>query len=1240
MGYSSYPPVPTSMSRQSSVGAGAWNGAHHVAKQEDEEGSDDDEGDEEDDDEEEEDEDDDDDEDENGDGNGSDQVDEGNESDGVGSGQKRKRSSRASLGSSRHLQGPDASPSKSAASPAESRDGIAAAGSSSSGHGQPAHKKPKPPRGSKACTHCRKLKMRCTGGENGPPCDRCRHSGYQCVFEESNRGKKAAANAAAQAQAKAEKAAQQALIEASSKGPENSRFSSGNMAGKSKGKHKQSNQDLARSLEKMESTLSTVLRALRDPNHAASLGHASGMLTRPHSPEGEKPSNHHRRHQQATPQRHHSHPGRADVFQAAPTSIAPSQLTAPAHPTALHHESSRHGAQSQAARYASNASATSSGAMPAPHSSSSHSHHGSSSSGRNHHNTSPRLHSLPPDSLNPLGLLAEASLGNQLGSIRRTKSTASNNTPGPSSGLRAGSQAGDEGADGSTNRESGDHATDTNKAVTEGHTYGKGDEAHTEPNTPALGVASKTYFRPGPMSMLPLRKVIIDRELPPELLTSGVVSDEEVLDLFSIFFHNCAQHIVLLDPEWHTPQFVCGRSPFLFTVILATASRYYTRRPDLHKKCLRQATKEAFGCLERGFKSVEIVQAFLLLTMWGQPAQRFEEDKSWIFAGIAFRIATDLNLHRKSVASLTSQPPTDDAAMIERDKEIRNRERTWIFCFVVDRSLSGQMGKPSAIREDFIIRNTPSWALHRTAQPADIALSAVVELQRLTSKQTELLYSSLSSVTGLNHDLDFSNMIKIFSDQLEEWRHHWTIRGLVIGDCHNRHPEIPPIDGTLSAREIELRQMYAAANRSTPPPDDADHTMRTLYYLLQQAPLRYHYAALSLHSFGLQFGHSIDRGVQYLRCYDAARGIFFAARDGMRPILRYTSDTLILIISFSLVFMLKLTRPTFAAYADSEEIFRLVEEGADMLEEAAAEPSHTPALYSHFLRTTLAQAKSDHAARSSSTYPSRAASPGGPHLNGNGGDGYDNASMAAAAFDLPTDAALGGHDPSLAPAAHGTRSNSLSEAALVQAFSAAASGNGMMAGLNLTGLPGYGGAAGNGNGQNGMSSSTTLQGNGGAGSITASGLHDAGSMMLDNVWWNQLVPAGLGGPLDGLNGSVEMQPISSAPGVTHTPTQGGSRGGHGEDGAGDENMIDGGHGGPSQGAKGDGTGEHAAGGVEGHDQDGGASKRDRSGSIKATTPMVSSSGAGTGVTRPSSPSNSNMLSQFGGGFLSFDFSHY
>lgn len=106
-------------------------------------------------------------------------------------------------------------------------------------------------------------------------------------------------------------------------------------------------------------------------------------------------------------------------------------------------------------------------------------------------------------------------------------------------------------------------------------------------------------------------------------------------------------------------------------------------------------------------KSTEICQGFLLLCNWNQPSQRFEEERTctrfppsffdpWLtlsspsprpidqFSGIAIRMATDLNLHRKTIAVLP--PDIGDETRVLYERELLNRERTWLYTFICDRS--------------------------------------------------------------------------------------------------------------------------------------------------------------------------------------------------------------------------------------------------------------------------------------------------------------------------------------------------------------------------------------------------------------------------------------------------------------------------------------------------------------------------------------------------------------------------
>ncbi|KAI0345094.1 hypothetical protein BDW22DRAFT_1405901 [Trametopsis cervina] len=606
--------------------------------------------------------------------------------------------------------------------------------------------KTKPTRGSRACTVCRRLKMKCVGAEHGPPCKRCQTGNHECIFEESNRGKR------------------------------------------STKKH----EILTRSLRKMERTLDTVLRSLGNPSIA------SGMLSRSASPSAQTQGTH--------------------VLLATPS---PPQ--SPIASGSLNNQLSQH--------------------MPG----------------------SPKLHSLPDNALNPLGLLAEASLAN-----RRAQAASSKAEPA----------------------------------------------SPDDSQRPKLGVASDMYFKPGPMTILPLRRLFIERQVQPEMLS--FVSTEEVVALFKIYFEEMNYFVSLLDPTFHTPSLVCSRSPFLLTSICAVASRFYTQRPELHARLSELARKLAFSVPAAGYKSVEIVQAYLINTLWGcGPVERYEQDRTWMLLGMAIRMATDLNLHRRTASS-----SADTAEGRARDKEIRNRERTWIFCFCVDRSFSAQMGKPYTIKEDYIIRNASQWCRAPTAIPADMALAAYADLQRILTRSLDLLYSGTNSPSGLQMDSDYLLVITTMETQIMAWRHEWV----------NSYPRNEPD--------------------------------RIAHYRLLSANFYFQYAMLIVNSFGLQNAlerSAVDIGHFFARCHSSAVSCATILRDEIGPAgyLRYAPDTFCVMSSYAVLSLLKLLRPEFKIFLDHEsKIISLVNDVANVLEEAAVTPMHTPALYSVFLRA-LVSAKTE-----------------------------------------------------------------------------------------------------------------------------------------------------------------------------------------------------------------------------------------------------------------------------------------
>lgn len=428
-----------------------------------------------------------------------------------------------------------------------------------------------------------------------------------------------------------------------------------------------------------------------------------------------------------------------------------------------------------------------------------------------------------------------------------------------------------------------------------------------------MGVASDNYFKPGPMTILPLRRLYIERQVQPEMLS--FVSTEEVVELFNIYFDHISMHCNLLDRNFHTPALVCSRSPFLLTTVCSIASKFYTAKPDLHPKLTELAKRLAFSVPAKGYKSVEIVQAYLLLALWGCGAvERYEQDKTWLLLGMAIRMATDLNLHRKT--AMTSQDTQEGKA---RDLEVHNRERTWIMCFVLDRSFSAQMGKPNSIKEDYIIRHTKEWYSSPVANASDPSLAAYAELQRIVSRSLEFLYSGTDTASGLQVNCDYLLIIKTFETQILAWKNEW-------------------IDSTLW---------------------EGAHVSPALEYKKSISQFYYNYAMLVLNSFGLQNALErapLDLGHFFGRVHTSAHTCATLVRDSLGPggFMKYSPDSHFVQTSYAVLSLLKLVRPEFQAFLDNEQkTLDLVRDVADTLDNIAANPLHTPALYSGFLRALI-----------------------------------------------------------------------------------------------------------------------------------------------------------------------------------------------------------------------------------------------------------------------------------------------
>ena len=116
-------------------------------------------------------------------------------------------------------------------------------------------------------------------------------------------------------------------------------------------------------------------------------------------------------------------------------------------------------------------------------------------------------------------------------------------------------------------------------------------------------------------------------------------------------------------------------------IVCAVASRFYDARPDLHPKLSDLARKLAFQVPARGYKSVEIVQAYLINTLWGcGPVQRYEQDQTWLLLGMAIRYVVDRYAY--AIKGPRSQNGATTICVCSPLLSVELLERTHASCYV------------------------------------------------------------------------------------------------------------------------------------------------------------------------------------------------------------------------------------------------------------------------------------------------------------------------------------------------------------------------------------------------------------------------------------------------------------------------------------------------------------------------------------------------------------------------------
>lgn len=431
-----------------------------------------------------------------------------------------------------------------------------------------------------------------------------------------------------------------------------------------------------------------------------------------------------------------------------------------------------------------------------------------------------------------------------------------------------------------------------------------------------LGVANTAYFREDIRHQLAVDPAA---KGAASILTEGIITTAQAHELFDLFFTRLNPQIGLLSKAMNNPQLCNSRSPFLFTAVCAIAARYY-QSGILYNSVIQHARRAGMEAMLSS-KSTATVQGFILLATWSQPSASYETDNAYLYAGIALRIGIEIGLHRKTVLRYPDNMDLNIKEMYIQ--ELLARERTWMCCFVLDRSMSAQTGKPPQVPETFGVRDVDHWYHQPGCTLSDVFISATAQLLRHLYRCFDVLYSNNDTFTGMSTSLNYQVVVRDLNWRLDGWSQIWERN---LRNFSRDHQDQGALDMYLSYLRL----------------------LKAFYNLI---PLSF-----GLHHCTIDGYNKVDQISFVTRCYDCAVTAVKVTKEELpaSSVFKFTTDQHVVAITYSACFLLKLIGPEFRHLFDEDQVIGLVEDAANLLRDASDDENHIPYLYSIFIRKHLA----------------------------------------------------------------------------------------------------------------------------------------------------------------------------------------------------------------------------------------------------------------------------------------------
>ncbi|KAK4542886.1 hypothetical protein LTR36_006075 [Oleoguttula mirabilis] len=178
----------------------------------------------------------------------------------------------------------------------------------------------------------------------------------------------------------------------------------------------------------------------------------------------------------------------------------------------------------------------------------------------------------------------------------------------------------------------------------------------------------------------------------PRTLRHVTLSDEQLTELYSIYFASYHPFLTVLNPEWNYNQYY-SLHPLLHWTIVAVAARRYDAKPSLLVELQQPLEEMLWTTLSQVPQVYHVCKALALLCVWPMPTSSTSTEPTMMLSGIMFQLAMQYGLHRPSHAQDFSRFRVD-----LREEDIADRLNTWATVNIVAQMVSTGQGQPPLSR--------------------------------------------------------------------------------------------------------------------------------------------------------------------------------------------------------------------------------------------------------------------------------------------------------------------------------------------------------------------------------------------------------------------------------------------------------------------------------------------------------------------------------------------------------------